>query len=352
SVGNTLYNSSVFDTLITQKEFIPLIGMYTSVDLILSSLGLITNAVNIRTFQAMGVNDGITVSFLFLSASEVLCSLAGLGQRLSMAFWLTEMATGYHTWFHINPYAFIVYFMHIRSGLFQIPVLITTYMAVVKCMCVVNPLGFKNTFSVAKTVKIMVWISMVSFVTSIPNLATMGVVEVFDQQVNVTRPTLWFPHYRDIVRNIVWNGRDSVSAITSEIVIVVCLVVMTRSLSKAVSVREGLKSGGGEGLDGKPQGRSGSHGKIFTGKLKGKELQVIRQVTYISLVYIVGNTPKIIVYLAIALVPGLTQGGLYKNLYNIIIIGKESCELVISCVNIVIYYKYNTKFRACCLFRV
>ncbi|CAL1546016.1 unnamed protein product, partial [Lymnaea stagnalis] len=349
SVGHILYNSSVFDTLITPKDFIPLIGMYTSVDMILSTLGLITNSVNIRTFLAMGANDGITVSFLFLSASELLCSLAGLGQRLAMAFWLTEMATGYQTWFHINPNAFNVYFWNIRSGLFEIPVLITTYLAVVKCVCVVNPLEFKNKFSFARTVKIMVWICMVSFVTYIPILATMGVVEVFDQQVNVTRPTLWFPPYRDIVRNIVWNGRDSVSAITSEIIIVVCLVVMTRSLSKAVSVRESLTSGGGAGLVDKPQGRSGSPRKTSSRKLSGKELQVIRQVTYISLVYIVGNTPKIIVYLAIALVPGLTQGGLYQNLYDVILIGKESCELVISCANIVIYYKYNTKFRACCL---
>ncbi|CAL1546019.1 unnamed protein product, partial [Lymnaea stagnalis] len=349
-VGQPLDNSSVFDTLITQKEFKPLIGMYTSVDMILSALGLITNAVNIRTFLAMGAKDGVTVSFLFLSASELLCSLAGLGQRLSMAFWLTEMATGYQTCFHINPYVFNVYLGNIRSGLFQIPVVITTYLAVVKCMCVVYPLGFKKTFSVAKTVKIMVWICLVSFVTFIPILATMGVVEVFDQQVNVTRPILWFPPYRDIVRNIVWNCRDSVSAITSEIIIVVCLVVMTRSLSKAVSVRESLTSGGGAGLVGKPQGRSGSHWKTSTGMLKGKELQVIRQVAYISLVYIVGNTPKIIVYLAIALVPGLTQGGLYQNLYDVIIKAKESCELVISCVNIVIYYKYNTKFRACCPF--
>ncbi|CAL1546020.1 unnamed protein product, partial [Lymnaea stagnalis] len=349
-VGEPLDNSSVFDTLITRKEFIPLIGMYTSVDMILSALGLITNAVNIRTFLDMGAKDGITVSFLFLSASELLCSLAGLGQRLSMAFWLTEMATGYQTWFHINPYAFNVYFGNIRSGLFEIPVLITTYLAVVKCVCVVNPLGFKNTFSVAKTVKIMVWICMVSFVTYIPILATMGMVEMFDHQVNVTRPILWFSPYRDIVKKIVWNGRDSVSAITSEIVIVVCLVVMTRSLSKAVSVRESLTSGGGSGLVGKPQDRSGSLGKISSVKLSGKELQVIRQVTYISLVYIVGNTPKIIVYLAIALVPDLTQGGMYQNLYDVILKGKETFELVISCVNIVIYYKYNTKFRACCIF--
>ncbi|CAL1546021.1 unnamed protein product, partial [Lymnaea stagnalis] len=351
------------NTLVTQNEFIALIGMFTTIDMILSATGVVSNLINIRTFVAMGADDGVTVSFLFLSLSEFTCCLAALGQKLAMALWVTEMATEYKTWFHVNPYAFNSFFGNIRTCLFAIPVFITTYLAVAKCMCVVKPLGFKNMFSVTRTVKIMYGICAFSLLAYVPVLATMGIAEQFDKNVNTTRKVMWFSPYRDLVKNIVWNVRDSFPAIASEIIIVACVVVMTRSLSEAVGWREKFRS---ETLSDErdthqnvinktlkmshiPRGNLG--GKLKgkpSGKLSGKELQVIKQVTVICVVYVIGNTPKIIIFLAFALVPDLTPGGRYQNLYEVIFKSRELSELLLSVVHIFIYYKYNSKFRLFC----
>ncbi|CAL1543318.1 unnamed protein product [Lymnaea stagnalis] len=340
-------NPSFVNTLVTQSDFSAWMGMYSCVDIILSTVGIITNVVNIKTFLAMGADDGVTVSFLFLSASELLCCLDALGQKLSMALWTTEMASGYRIWFYVQPYAFNIFFGNIRTCLFAMPVLITTYLAVAKCMCVVRPLSFKNVFSVSRTFRVMIGICVFSLLTYVPMFTTMGIVEKFDANVNATRRLIWFAPFRDLVKNITWNARDSFLAIASQIILVICVVVMAKALSDAVVTRDKLKNGTlSEKTD-------LSHGKLpndakTASRLSGKELQVIKQVTLISVIYIVANTPKIIVFLAVAVVPEMAPGGLYQNLYEVIIKGREHFELYISAANVFIYYKYNTKFRQCC----
>ncbi|CAL1546015.1 unnamed protein product [Lymnaea stagnalis] len=337
--------TSPADPVITPDVFIVIMEVYTCVDMVLSLIGIITNAISTMAFLAMGADDGITVAFLFLSSSEFLCCLAALGQRLSLAFWVAELATDYTTWFSIDPYVFNVYFGNIRTGLFTIPVLITMYIAVAKCMCVVKPFVFKNVFFVTRTWWAMVGICAISIVTYLPVMATMGVVDQFDLKVNATRQLVWFSRYRDIVQNVVRIGRDSVPAVSSEIIVIFCVALMSRALSEAVRFRESFKHVSLQNTQESILTQVSARGSA---RLSGKELQVIKQVTLISAVYVVSNTPKIVLFLAIAFVPDLTQGRLYQNLYEVTVKTKAHAELYMSVVNIFIYYKYNSKFRQSC----
>ncbi|CAL1546011.1 unnamed protein product, partial [Lymnaea stagnalis] len=333
--------------LITQHQFTILIGMYTCLDMIMSVMGVVTNTVNIKTFVAMGADDGVTVAFLFLSSAELVCCLAALGQKIAMAFWVTEMATDYRTWFDVSPYALNVFFGNIRGGLFSIPVFITTYLAVAKCMCVVQPLAFRNMFSVSRTVRVMTGICIFGVVSHIPVMATIGIAETLDKKVNATRRVMWYSPYRDIVKTVIWNAKDTFPSLATQVIIIICVVVMAKELTEAVNNREKLKSGSfyedpDDGL------KKSKTGKRQFSRLTGKELQVIKQVTLISVVYIVANTPKIVIFLAFAFTPEMTQGGTYQNMYDVTIRGKDNSELYMSVANIFIYYKYNSKFKQYC----
>ncbi|CAL1546014.1 unnamed protein product [Lymnaea stagnalis] len=336
-------NSSLAQILVTQNEFVTLMGIYTCVDMVFSVMGIVTNAVNTKTFLAMGADDGVTVSFLYLSSSELMCCLAALGQKISMAFWVTELATDYKTWFFINPYVANAFFGNIRACLFEIPILITTYLSLAKCMCVVKPLSFKSMFSVSRTRRIMVGICVFSIVSYVPIFATMGTTQELDVNINRTRHMIWFSSNRDLVKTVVWTSRDTLSAIASEVVVAVCLMMMAQALSKSITLRGQLKNG-------TFSHKMDQHNSSLEcdGKLSGKELQIIKQVVLISVVFIAGNTPKIAVFLVVALVPDFTPVGRYRNLYDVTIKGRELSELVISAVNIFIYYKFNSKFRQCC----
>ncbi|CAL1546012.1 unnamed protein product, partial [Lymnaea stagnalis] len=341
--------SAKFDPIVTQHEFIGWMAMFSSVDILLSALGLVTNIVNMKTFLAMGADDGVTVSFLSISWAEFLCCLAAFGQKLSMALWVTEMATEYKVWFYINPYAFNSFLGNIRTCLFAMPVLITTHLALAKCLCVVKPLRFKTMFTVTRTRWIMFGIVVFSVATYVPLLATMGIAEQFDPAINATRRILWFSPYRNLIKNIIWNARDSTLAVASEVIIVICVMVMSRALADAVEFRESLKNGSQTDQFGHTMEKTPAQASMKSQpKLTGKELQVIKQVTLISLVYVVANTPKIAISLAGAMVPYLTQGGIYQYLYEVIIKGREHSELYISVANIFIYYGYNSRYRQCC----
>ncbi|CAL1546405.1 unnamed protein product, partial [Lymnaea stagnalis] len=336
------------DTLITDYQFALIMATYSALGIFVSSFGLVTNAINIKTFISMGVDGGLNLSFLFLSCSEFVCFLAALGYEMAMAFWVTEIVTNYKIWFDIHPYAINNFFGNVRNCLFEIPVLITTYLSVAKCMCVVRPLHFKNMFSVSKTVWVMIGISVFAIGSDVPVLANMGVTRQFDKKINRTRPMLWLSPHRDIIKNIVWLTRDSIPAIISQAIIIVCVVVMSTTLRRSAKFRESSTPSLSHRGDQQPDSKKTSI-KLLSRRCT-KDRQVLKQVVVISIIYILGNTPKIVVFTALQLVPDLTLGRRYQNVYIVIMNARELSEMIMSAVNLLIYYKYNSKFRRQCKF--
>ncbi|CAL1546422.1 unnamed protein product [Lymnaea stagnalis] len=310
-------------------------SVYSAVGVVVSLFGLVTNAINMKTFVAMGAEDGVTMSFLFLSSAEFVCFLAALGQEVGMALRVTEKISGYQIVFGYQPMVFNLFFANVRNCLFTIPVLITLYLSVAKCMCVVKPLHFKNTFSKQRTAWVLMGISVFAVTSYVPIFTSAGVSVQYDPNINQTRPMLWLSLNRDVVVNIVRSIRDSFPAFASQGVITICVFVMSKALRKTAKFRASAKTW------------IAAHDR-HDEKLRGAELQVIKQVVVISVVYIVGNTPKIIVILASSLVAELNIGKRYQNLSNILSNTRELIEMMMSAVNIVIYYKYNSTFRRNC----
>ncbi|CAL1546410.1 unnamed protein product, partial [Lymnaea stagnalis] len=334
--------------LVSDDQFAAIEGLYSAVGTIVSIIGLVTNAITIKTFVAMGADDGVTVSFLCLSSAEFVCFLALLGQELSMTLWVIEMISGYRIVFFIQPMAFNNFFGNIRNCLFTIPVLMTVYLSVAKCMCVVKPLHFKNMFSVRQTLWIMAGFCVFAIVSYVPIFASIGVPELYDGNINKTRPMLWISPELDVIKNVVWTMRDSVPCFASEVIIIICIYVMSDSLMRATKFRASSTSGGMSASIRDSHHKYGKHVKGNTSQLGGSELQVIKQVVLISVVYIVGNTPKIVVFLAMSVVPDLRIGQRHQNLVVVIANTRELIEMIMSAVNIFIYYEYNSKFRSLC----
>ncbi|CAL1546407.1 unnamed protein product [Lymnaea stagnalis] len=340
--------SQSVDTLLTDEQYAVIMGLYSSVGTVLSVFGLVTNAVNVKTFVAMGADDGVTVAFLFLSSAEFVCFLAALGQELAMIFWVTEMTSKYKIVFDFHPMIFNNFFSNARNCFFDIPVLITLYLAVAKCMCVIRPLHFKNMFSVKRTLWVMTGISVFAVLSYLPIPASAGVTWQFDKNINRSRPMFWTSEHRNIIKNVVLNARDSFPSIVSEIVILVCIYLMSKSLGRAAKFRASTRSGAIVEKTANPyRATTATVAKVDT-KLKGAELQVIKQVVVISAIYIVGNTPKIIIFMVLYIVPDLSFGNRYQYVYIVIMNTRELIEMFTSAVNIVIYYTYNSKFRRYC----
>ncbi|CAL1546414.1 unnamed protein product, partial [Lymnaea stagnalis] len=334
------------DTLITEGQYFVLMTVFNALNAILSMSGMVANAINIITFRKLDAHDNFLMCFLVLSSVDFLCSLSAFIQQVAMTFLILELASNNKIVFPIEPMAMYVVFGNIRSCLFNAPVLITLYLSISKCLCVVKPFNFKNMFSFKRSAGVLMGIctfALVSYIpVYIPVYASTWVISQYDQTVDATRPMLWLTPYRDVIRNVVWIIRDTFPSMASEVIIIICVTFMSKALREAAKFRASLKQVISESSKGKAKKRVNNKSE---NTMSFSELQVIKQVIAVALIFIAGNTPKVFLFTALAVVPDLNFGNRYQNLYKVLMASREVIENLISAANFIVYYKYNSKYR-------
>jgi hypothetical protein len=339
-------------TLLTLFQFIATMEMCYIVSFLISVIGVISNIINIKVFVAMGLHDGVTVSFLGLAIFDLAYLLSSLSLSVSTAFYIYELKT--HATFYLDPYAILVYSATIMIILSISNILTTTFLAVVRCLCVAKPLQFKDTVTTERAVLIIIGIVIFSVTVYIPILANTGMANKFDQKRNMSRLTLWFSPKRDIVKNNVLMIIEMFLPISTQLIILLCIVVMIRCLRAASKFRQSSLSV--ITLVDKKNNKNNSHqqskesaedsANISSTKLTGKDLRVVQQVFLISLVYIVCNTPKIFITFFSWFEPEFALGKAYTDIYVLVHCTRKIFEIINATVNFIIYYKYNTNFRS------
>ncbi|CAL1546416.1 unnamed protein product, partial [Lymnaea stagnalis] len=314
-------------------------NVFNALNAIISMSGMVANTINIVTFRKLDAHDNFLMCFLVLSSVDFLCNLSAFIQQMAVTFWILEMASNNKIVFPIEPMAMYVMFGNIRSCLFSAPVLITLYLSISKCLCVVKPFNFKNMFSFKRSAGVLMGICTFALVSYIPVYASTWVISQYDQTVDATRPMLWLTPYRDVIRNVVWIIRDTFPSMASEVIIIICVTLMSKALREAAKFRASLKQ---ESSKGKAKKRVNNKSE---NTLSFSELQVIKQVIAVALIFIAGNTPKVFLFTALAVVPDLNFGNRYQNLYKVLMASREVIENLISAANFIVYYKYNSKYR-------
>ncbi|KAH9507702.1 hypothetical protein Btru_053495 [Bulinus truncatus] len=123
------------------------------------------------------------------------------------------------------------------------------------------------------------------------------------------------------------------------VIIIVSVAIMIRCLKKASKFRQ--RHAGDPDTE-IPILREPEHQQR---KMTTKDVLIVRQVILISVVYIIANIPKILVDIGTFIVPDFTLGKRYQNVYLAIICAMEFFQGFNSSLNMIIYYKYNSKFR-------
>ncbi|CAG5128751.1 unnamed protein product [Candidula unifasciata] len=306
--------------VISASQYVIIMTFFAVAWTLVSFMGIISNVINIKTFVAMGLNDGVTVSFLALSVFDLTYVASSFCQGISIALSTIELKT--QTWFPVEPYGLMILFANISILINITNVLTTTFLAVARCMCVAKPLHFKNAFTVKRTVYFMSGFAAFAVTVYIPVLANMGFVVTFNNRTRVSRPTLWMSPFRESIKDIALLLIDAILPLATEVIVLICVVVMTSSLRAAAKFRESS-----------------------TDKVSGKDVRVVMQVTLISLVYIICNTPKILISSSGLAMLEFRLGKRYNNVYVSLNSFRQLLEIVNATINTFIYCKYNTKFR-------
>ncbi|GFN98778.1 chemosensory receptor a [Plakobranchus ocellatus] len=302
--------------------------------LFFSLLGIITNMINILVFVKMGIRDTTTVSMLALAVSDFLCCSLSLWTYLcftpafrdlpNLSFRPTEVAI--ETGTNFRPYM-------TRTG-----ALITAFITLERCLCVVRPMKVRNIITLKMT---RITIVVVYAVTILPFVAhplhtTLG--WKFDPDLNKTllgAVRINLPISAILIQiNAILCG--FIYLLLASIIIVVCTLFLVISLVRSSRWRDAVRNQ-----------TQAPHGKTLdlNSNRPSKEIRLIKIVVAIALLFIICHLPgTIVIFIFPVTLNYIEQGRFYQS--SILLQGfLFAFEVVNNSVNFFIYYSMGTKFR-------
>ncbi|CAL1541525.1 unnamed protein product, partial [Lymnaea stagnalis] len=311
-------------------------------------VGAVGNVLSIKTFFRLGISDGVNLSLLSLAASDLFYLITALITAISLMLLGVEELSGYKVRFALDPEAVFMTSTHSGSGFYAISMLVTTFITVVRCLAVAQPLKYRNLISRQTTTIIISLFTVLSVTSAVLTLAFLGILHQFDSKTNTTSSSLWLSPQQAIIKDVIFGIRDVILPLTSQIIVGVCVVIMARYLRKASSFRKTLSSNiamdtiTSISLIAEPLTRNNNPASA---KVAGKEIQVVQQMLLIAVVYSLCNMPKVVFNMTQIILPEFYRGGRYSALYSTFNIVRELIQSVNASVTIFIYWKYNSKFR-------
>ncbi|CAL1530312.1 unnamed protein product [Lymnaea stagnalis] len=315
---------------------------YFSIFIIVPSVfGGIFNVINIAVFSKIGFKDGVMLTFLLLAVSDACqLALALLGCLfVPAAYILTDLQLPVP----VDPSALVYISIWYNHMFCDISVVITTYLAVQRCCCVAMPLHFKSKFTTKRTAFVLSSIFVSVSATYVPIFETQG-LQGAPSKPNITASpqlVLRLAPNRAVVQGINDVMNKIFLKTAGQAVVMMCSVVLSVHLISASKFR----------LDNKTTPLSKTSGA--PGKRMKLDLQVIKSVTLVSLIFVFFNVPRLLFTYGRRIEPEFNIYRRYESLYYAMAQVCNVAECLNAAVNIFVYHNCNRKFaavlRACLL---
>ncbi|XP_035829449.1 thyrotropin-releasing hormone receptor [Aplysia californica] len=292
---------------------------------LLSPFGLISNVINIVVFVKLGFHDSMNISLMGLAVSDLV-------SLVSMVY----ISLSYNPLF-VNaglPFDPLGVQYMVGGGIHvcfaRITSLITAFITFERCLCIAMPLKVKLIITPTRTKLIIFSIFAVMFVVFSPFYFVNKLTWELDADRNATILTHTFTDDRIIVETITFLIHGVIFSVFCFVLIICCTVILVVKLNSKTKWREATAAKGVNAPEG----------------VGVKDKRVVKMVTFISSIFIVCFFPATVILLALALVPDLGYGAKYENMW--FVLWSISCltETVNSSVNILVYLKMSSKFRA------
>ncbi|RUS68843.1 hypothetical protein EGW08_023396 [Elysia chlorotica] len=289
----------------------------------LNLFGVITNLINVKTFIKMGIaQDGITMAFLLLSLSDLCLSLCSLvtcacsylttAEIRQIVNYAAANDTRLEFLIMVDPMAIGVFSFNVIFIFNTTSILITVYLAVARCLCVVRPLQFRNAITMKKTLITTTCFFLFSLATRVPVLAHMSTPLTYNPIYKAWRRTLMLHSDRERIQDITWFSSSLTMYPTAQLILTVCVIIMARRLKQASVFRSSAAVGNNSTYSKTvktPQTDfSGTNDGPSISTLNNREARVIQQLVLLTSIFIACNIPKIIRNFATVFEPEFDTG--------------------------------------------
>ncbi|KAK0053337.1 type-1B angiotensin II receptor [Biomphalaria pfeifferi] len=308
--------------VLTFHQFVMFEGILNAARAVISLLGIFGNTINIMTYISMGNKDGFSLSMTLLSGIELVHVIAIFMRSVAYGLFIVEYSTQFITWFP----------MHV-------------------CLETITIQEHVHRFKV----------NLCHFSCDdyfIPLLMTMSMELQYDARINSTRVIFWVTARREQVRTITWIARNATLPVSTQVVIVCCVLHMSQKLQRSLNFRlypQGFSQSKKATVLTRQMNSDMKTPKLASDKTKanvltGKERRVIQQMVVMCIVVIVCDLPEILISLASVLKPTFGFHKSLNNIYLAVIGVNHVFQVVNTSINIIIYWNYSSRYRHnCCL---
>ncbi|GFO37425.1 chemosensory receptor a [Plakobranchus ocellatus] len=301
-----------------------------------SNLGLITNSLNVAVFIKMGLTETTNISMLSLAVSDFLSCLLGLWTYLcyipefrnipNLPFEPIEVSS--ETGSNLRPYV-------TRTG-----ALITAFITLERCLCVVLPMKVKRIITIPVTRITMIVIYAITLIpyTAHPLFTTMG--WKYYPHLNKTLigaiPTnnSIAPIFLTIIMYLV----GFIFLLSAIIIILVCTLFLVITLAKSLRWRDSMRK------QTQPRASSGQTSSQKPSESR-KEDRLIKMVVVIATLFIVSHLPGTILIFVLPVADDYVEKNFNDPSAMLQVSFIFAFELVNNSVSFFVYYLIGTKFR-------
>ena len=320
--------------------------------------GMVANIINIAVFLKIGQKDNVTITLLFLSISDLLFlviispTIVGryMYENQPQQFW------------SFNPYIIMLSPYWYAYVFYDYSSFISVFLATVRCACVARPFQFKSMFTKSRTVTVLCLLFLLALVLRVPVLTVFRLSWELNPQTNLTYRSLEFSHNsRDIYKANDILNRNIISWL-AYVTITTCVIILTSKLQAASRFRQSSTSQatsngqsekdktGGQMSDslGNPKevSKSINHSVKDSDKMSARDLQVIKSVTLICVIFILSELPFQVVSTVRLFVPGFDNFRRAQQIYGFSSHISRTCGNLNASVNIFVHLRFNSRYRS------
>ena len=306
--------------------------------------GLVSNTINIVVFAKIGFRDNVTVTLLFLSLSDLLNLI--LNCPVVVARFMGKIFP-YHVWpFH--PKILFLGMFWWAYIFYDYSSFVSVFLALVRCACVSRPLRFKSMFTISRTVTILGVLFLIAVTLRAPVLTVFRLSWEANPVTNSTFRSIEFAeNFGEIYKaNDIINM--NIIPWIAYIIVVSCVIVLVSHLQEASHFRQSLQSfshGSSENdeieVSNNPLGKN----KNISDKMSPKDLQVIKSVTLICVIFIVSQLPYQITCTIRLIDPEYSEFRKKILAFGFASHISTTFGYLNASVNIFAHYYFNTRYR-------
>lgn len=312
-----------------------------SVHGLISVLGVVSNAVNMRIFSQLGLKDSMSVGLFVLSFTDLAVAAMQVASCFSYLVEVVYPTSSIDPW-SLGHFAF----SWARYISFLISCWITTLITTERCFCVVFPFKVKQVFTIPRCMLATLVIYLVHIGIHLPiyvyaQMAWVNVPVISpDGDIMNTSRVVFTVTFTE--NSATWEIiADMVAGVTlsvlSQVILIFCTLYMIFSLKKSSQIRNADK---GDKYSTLGQQEIQTRGD----NLSQRERRLVKVVLLLAIVLTSCNVPRFMVIAIHHLFPGMNIGA-YQNLNTILWDISYIAGTIYCSSTIFIYLTLNTSYR-------